>query len=136
MNSPIERILTNDPIAPFIIIHILGDEISDISNRDIYLRCQMGAAEETTHPVAPIFLIHGIPTIDTLDKNCGIWIPATRIRRTPNITHRSAYNHALGKETAVGYIVSYSREKNYKTDFETWNKDSKLQSQRKNIEMT
>ena len=37
---------------------------------------------------------------------------------------------------AVGYIVADYRKENYKTDFEIWNKNYKIQSERENIEMS
>ena len=50
---------------------------------------------------------HGIPIIDTMDENDGVWSAATRIRRAPNITHGSVSEHAVGKVTAVGDAVGY-----------------------------
>ena len=84
--------------------------------------------------MGPQFVIHGLPTIEKLDENTGICGPATRIRRSPNITHESTYVNAVGKGKAVGDKVGYHREENYKTDFEIWNENSKLQSERENIE--
>ena len=93
----------------------------------------MNVATESVQSVGPQFESHGFPNIDTLDENSGIWIPATRIRTTPNITHGSASEHAVGKGKAVGDAVRDYREENYKTDFEIWNKNPKLQSEHKNI---
>ena len=84
--------------------------------------------------MAPQFVSHEIPTIDTLYESCGIWIPAKIMIRTPNITHWSASKYAVGQGTAVGDTVADYRKENYKTDFEIWNKNSKLQSERENIE--
>ena len=86
--------------------------------------------------MGPKFVSHGIPTIDTLDENSIILIPDTRIISTPNITHRSVSEHAVGKVTAIGDAVGYYREENYKAGFEIWNENSKLQSKPKNIEMS
>ena len=94
----------------------------------------MNVATEPVQSTGPQFVSHGIPTIETLDENAGIWIPATRIIRIPNITHVSPSRHDLGKGDEVGYSVEECIKENYKTDFEIWNKNSKLQSKRENIE--
>ena len=54
--------------------------------------------------------------------------------RTPNIIHGSASENIVGQITAVGDSVGDYREENYKTYFEIWNEDYKLQSKHKNIE--
>ena len=36
------------------------------------------------------------------------------IKNTPNVTHRSAYNHNAGKVTVVRYAVVYYIKENYK----------------------
>ena len=91
---------------------------------------------ENGQTLAPQLVSHRLLTIYTLDENCGIWIPTTIIRRTPNIIHRRASAHYVGQVTVVGDAVEYYIKENYKTDFEIWNKSSKLQSERKNIEMS
>ena len=80
-------------------------------------------------------MIHRIPAIDTLDENCGIIIPDARIRKRPNINHRSASENAV-EGALIRYAVADYRKENYKTDFEIWNENSKLQSEHKNIEMS
>ena len=112
MNSLIDRSLNNYPIAPYIRSQILGDELYEISNRDIYSRCRIGVAADTVNPVAPTFVRHGLPNIYTLDENCGIWILATRIRRRPNITHRSPSEHNVGEGTKFGEAFAYYIRKN------------------------
>ena len=62
----------------------------------------MHFVEETVQPMAQQLLSHGLPTIDTSDENYGIWIPGTRIRGTPNITHWSASEHDVVQGKAVG----------------------------------
>ena len=52
----------------------------------------------------------------------------------PNITHGSASENDVGQVTVVEESVSDYIKENYKTDFEIWNKISKLQSERENIE--
>ena len=105
LTSPIDRILNNDTIAPSITSQIIGGEFSNISSFDLYSRCRMNFTADTGQPVAPQFLNHGIPTIVTLDEKCSIWIHYTIIIRTPNITNRSASEHAVGQGTAVGDAV-------------------------------
>ena len=68
-----------------------------------------------------------------MNENCGIWILATILRRNLNTTHWSGSDYDVGKVTAVGDTVVDYRKENYKTDFEIWNKNSKLQNERKNI---
>ena len=72
---------------------------------------------ETSQPIAPNFVSHGIPTVDTSDKNCRIWSPDIRIRGTPNITDWSASENSVGQGTAVGDAVADYRKENYKTDY-------------------
>ena len=79
---------------------------------------------------------HRISTIYTLNENCGIWILATILRRNLNTTHWSGSDYDVGKVTAVGDTVVDYRKENYKTDFEIWNKNYKIQSERENIEMS
>ena len=56
---------------------------------------------------------------------------------SPDVTHWSTIDHAVGKgaafEDSVGYKLDYSEE-NYKTDFEIWMENSKLQFKHKNVE--
>ena len=78
----------------------------------------MNVATESVQSMGPQFLIHGLPNIDTLDENSGIWSSTARIRRTPNITHGSASNRAVGQGTEVGDTVGDYREESFKTDFE------------------
>ena len=53
-----------------------------------------------------------------------------------NTTHGSASKHVVGQWIAVGLVVGYYRRENYKTDCEFVHKDSKLQSERKNVELS
>ena len=52
-----------------------------------------------------------------------------------NITHWSTYENAVGQRKVVGDTVEGFRKENCKTDFKIWSKNSKLQSERENIEM-
>ena len=95
----------------------------------------MDAVAETVQPMVPQLVTRGIPTIDTLNENTGIWIPATSaIIRTLNTTHGSAPVCVVGKRTVVGEAVVNYREGNYKRYFKIARKNSKLQSKRKDIE--
>ena len=100
------------------------------------MRCRVNIATESINPVAPQLVNHVIYDIDTLDKNTGIWSPATIIRRSPDINHCSTVDHALGQGGEVGDAVGeksdYSEE-NYKIDFEIWMEYSKLQFMCENI---
>ena len=133
LNAHIDIRLTSDTIAPSISSHILGDELSDSSSRDIYLHCWTELLSDTGHPVAPKLVNHGIPIIDILEKSFKIWSPVTRIIRTTNITHWSSSECDVGQVTAAGYAAADYRKENYKTDLEIWNKNSKLHSECKII---
>ena len=109
MNAPIDIRLTNDFILLSVSIQIICDEFTNISSRDLYLRCRMNVATDYVQPMS-----HGIPTIDTLDGNVGIWRPATRIIITLNITHGRTFEHSVGQGTAVGGAVGDYREEKYK----------------------
>ena len=87
--------------------------------------------------MGPQLVSHGLPTIDTLNENAGVCVPATSvIRRTPNTTHRSAHWHVVGQITEVGLAVGDYREENYKTYFGIAHKNSNLCKERKNIELS
>ena len=87
--------------------------------------------------MGPQLVSHKIPTIDTLNESSGIWIhPTSAIRRTTNTTHDSASENVVGQGTAVGESVGDYGEENYKTDFEIAHENSKLQSERKIIELS
>ena len=95
----------------------------------------MDAVENTVQPIGPQLVSHGIPTIDTLNENAWIWSPATSaIRRTQDTNYGSAYSNVVGQGTALGEAVGDYREENYKTGFEIWHKNSKLQRKRTDIE--
>ena len=87
--------------------------------------------------MAPQFVNHGLSANNTLDKSACIWISDTRIRRSTDIIHWRAAYHAVGKRQVVGYAVgdkSYYSEEKYKTGFEIWMKNFKLQFEDKDIE--
>ena len=96
----------------------------------------MNVATDSIQPMGPQFVSHKLPSIDTLDENNGIWIPANRIIRTTNITHGSTSDHNSGQGTVIGDSVRGYIEENYKTYFEIWKKKYKLQSKRENIKMS
>ena len=75
-----------------------------------------------------------VPTIDILNENAGICSPAAIIMRTLNMTDGSLSKHAVGQVTAFEDAVTKYIKENYKTHFGIWNKNSKLRSERKNIE--
>ena len=96
----------------------------------------MEVAAETVQPIWPQIVIYGLPTIDTLNENSGIYSPTTSaIRRTPNNTHESVSGHFLCQGRVVVEAMGKHREENYKTDFEIAHKNSKLQRDRNNIEI-
>ena len=86
-NADVDRKLSNYPIALPIITQVFGDKLSDISRRDLYTQCRVNLATESVNPVAPQFVNHGLSAVNTLNKSAGIWIPATIIIRSPDITH-------------------------------------------------
>ena len=69
------------------------------------MRCGVNIATKTINPVASQFVNHGLYDLNALNKSTGIWIPATRTRRTPNISHVNASDHALGQATSVRDVV-------------------------------
>ena len=137
LNSAVDRNFSIDPIALPVSTQAFCDKISDNSSRDIYKRCRFNLASESVNTVAPQFVNNGISAIAAPNKSAGIWIPSTIIRSLPYVTHWSAADHGVGKGAAVGDAVekkSDYRKENYKTDFEIWIENSKLQFRRKNIE--
>ena len=68
----------------------------------------MNFVTENGQPVAPQFVKDELPTIDTLEKNCGIWRPYSIIIRTLDITYQILSEHYVGQGTTVGDKVEYS----------------------------
>ena len=74
----------------------------------------MGVTDENFQPMGPQLIIHGIPTIDTLNEKSGICSPATSaIVSMPNNTHGGVFVNVVGQGTVLEEAVG-----NYKTDFE------------------
>ena len=58
---------------------------------------------------------HGLFYVNALNKSKGICIPATIIIGSPDITHWSAADHALGKVASVGDAVGVKSDYNEET---------------------
>ena len=102
-HTSIGIILSNDSNLPSIGSQIIHDEFSVSSGSNIYSCCTMDVVSETVQPMVPQLVIHGLPTINTLNKNNGIFIPAiSAIGRTMNTTHGSATGNDVGQGTLVG----------------------------------
>ena len=137
MNAVVDANFSDNPIATPVLTQVFRDKISDSSIRDIYACCGMHPTTDPVNPVAQKFVTHGFYTVDALNKGTGIWSHATRVRITSDASHLSAADHSVGKNTTVGNSVgakSYYSEANYKTDFEIWRENHKLQFERKNIQ--
>ena len=73
----------------------------------------MDVAADAVQPMGVKPVIHGIPTIDTLNKKYGIWRPTTSdISSTHNTTHGSAPGHVVGQGTVLEETVGNYREEN------------------------
>ena len=97
----------------------------------------MEITAETFQPMGPQLISHGIPTIDTLYENSGIWSPTTSsVIRTPNTNHGSEPGYVLGQGTVVVSELGNYREKNYKNGFEIAHEKFKLQSERRNVKLS
>ena len=102
LNAVVDINFSNDPIVPSFRTQVFGDKISDISSRYIYMRCRLNLVAESVNPVAPQFMNNRLSVVISLNKSTGVWRPATRIRRSPDVTHCSAVDHVLGKGSAFG----------------------------------
>ena len=122
---------------PPVLTQLFSDKLSNSSTRDLYACCGVNFATDTVNSMAPQFLNHWLFAVDALNKGAGVWIPATRIIGSPDINHWITADHAVGQISAVGDAVGkksdYSEE-NYKTDFEIWMENYKLQFDRENVE--
>ena len=134
--SLIEK-FSKDTFAPPISTQIFCDKPPNIFSRDLYMPCRVNLKTDSVNPVATKFVNHGISAVDTSYKSARIWSPATITTMSPDITHWRAAKHYVGYGSEVGDVVydksDYSEE-NYKTDFEIWIENFKLQFERKNIE--
>ena len=108
---------SNDPIATPVLTQVFSEKLSNSFRRDLYRRYGVHLTTDPVNPVAPQFINHDLSTSHTLNKGARIWCPATRIRRSPDVTHWSAADHDVGQSAAVGDAVGkksdYSEE-NYK----------------------
>ena len=66
----------------------------------------MNLVTDPVNLVKPQFMDLGISTINTLNKDAGLWRPATRVRRSTGVSHWRAPDHVVGESTAVGDAVS------------------------------
>ena len=120
LKAAVGRNFFSDLIALPSSTQVFGHELSNSSSRYLYTLCRANLATESFDPVEPTFVNHGIYDVITLNKNAGIWIPSTRIRRSQDTTNRRAADHNVGQGSAVGDAVGnksdYSKE-NYETNF-------------------
>ena len=87
-HTSIDRIRSKYYNVPYVVSQIIHDKLLVCSRRDMYLCCRTNVAEETVQTMGPQLVSHGIPIIDTLYENAGIWRPSTIvIRRTSSTTH-------------------------------------------------
>ena len=118
LHVSIDIIFSNDSNVLSVGSQILHDELSVSSRRNLYSHCRMDVTAETVQPMVPQLVSHGIPIIDTLNENSGIWSPDTSaIIRTPNTTHGSTSENVAGQGTAAVAAVGYYGEENNKTYF-------------------
>ena len=120
-----------------ILTKVFGDELYNSSSKDLYMSCRANLMTESINIMAPLFVNHGLSSVEALNKSARIWIPATKTRRMTDVTHWSAADHILGQGSAVwdavGNKSDYSKE-NYKTDFEIWKENYNFKCEHKNIE--
>ena len=111
--TSIDVIFSNDSNVLSVIIQIICDELSVSYGRNLNLRNRMDVADETVQPMRPRLFIHGLLTIDKLDENTRIWIPAnSSSTRTPNTFHGRASGYVVRKVPVVVEALG-----KYKTDF-------------------
>ena len=137
LNNAVDRKLSNNLIVPPVSTQVFGDELSYSSSRDIYMQCRVNLATESINLMVPKFVNHGISTVESLNKSVGVWSPVTIIKSSPNITHLIVVYNSIGQKASAGEVVGEKSDhikENYKTDFEIWIENSKLQFRRKNIE--
>ena len=120
MDAVIDGHFSDNLIVPPVITQVLSDKLSESSVRDLYERCGVHLTTDTVNPLSPQFMTHGFSNINALNKGARIWIPDTRVRMTPDVTHCIMADHDLGQITAVedsvGAKSDYSEE-NYKNEF-------------------
>ena len=72
-------------------------------------------AIEFVNTMAPQFLNHGLSAVDVLNKSVGIWSPATRIRRSPYVTHWSTADNTVLQVSDVGDAMGNKSDYSKKT---------------------
>ena len=103
LHTSIDGRLPNDSDILPVISQIIYDKLYVSSGRNINSRRRTDVTDETVQPMGPQLVRHGLPNIDTLNENSGIWIPATSdIGRTPITTHGSTSGNIEGQGTVVG----------------------------------
>ena len=105
MNAAVDRNFSNDMIVMTVRTQVSGDELSDSSSRYLYKCFRVNLTTESVNTVAPQFVNNGLSIINTLNKSAGIWIPANRVKRSPDFTHCSTEDNTERKKAAVGDAV-------------------------------
>ena len=105
MDAAVDGNFTNNTVAPTIFTEVLSEKISKSSIQDLYVRVGMHLATYTVNTGTPQLADHGFYTVNVLNKGAGIWISATRVRRSMDVAHCSVLDHSVGESTAVGDSV-------------------------------
>ena len=81
LDTSINRQLTNNLVASPIFTEVIGDKLSDISRRDIYMCCRMNFIADPIDIPAPQFVDLGLSAITAMDKGASLWTPLPDIER-------------------------------------------------------
>ena len=87
LDAAIDGKFTNNLDAPPISNEVFSEKLFNNSIMDIYVRLGIHLTTDPVNTATPQFMDTGFSTIDVLDYGAGIWIPATKIRRSPDAAH-------------------------------------------------
>ena len=105
LDAAVDGNFTNNSIAPPLLDQVFSYKLSNSYSRDLYARYGVHIAIDHVNPVEPQLLTHGSSTANVLNKDAGIWIPATIIRMSPDVTHWSAADCSVVQSSEFGDSV-------------------------------
>ena len=120
LDTSINRLFTDNLVAPPIFSELLCDKLSNSTIGDLYTRYSMSLAADPVNTSAPQFVDLGLLTINALSKSSSIWTPSIIVVSPAYIAHGSSMNNIFEIVTSVRDKLSAKSDYSYNTNFETW----------------
>ena len=101
LDTSIDGNFTNNLVAPPILTDVTSEKFSNSSSQDLYARVEMYLTEDPVNSVTPQFLDLRLSTVDTLDKEAGLWNPTTSFGMPTYVSHWITMDQFFGETTEV-----------------------------------